>query len=176
MTDFFDKIKQGIDRGITTVSVKSKEMLDSQKVRGQVDTLKRQRRTSLEELGGIVYEMYKDGLALDETKLKDKYKELEELDIQVKNKETELEEIKRRAEEALVKPAEEAPASGIVCECGNPLPLDAKFCGKCGAKIEQPSQQEEVSPRENICTNCGSPLSDNARFCGKCGAQVEKGE
>ena len=46
-------------------------------------------------------------------------------------------------------------------QCGVPLPADAKFCHKCGAK------------QESSCPQCGALLLSSAKFCHKCGAQQE---
>lgn len=51
--------------------------------------------------------------------------------------------------------------------CGNELKDTAKFCGKCGTKIEQAPPQ---SAAENQCVECGAPLKPGAKFCPKCGA------
>jgi hypothetical protein len=53
--------------------------------------------------------------------------------------------------------------------CKNQLKDTAKFCGKCGTKIEQPAEQTPSSTPENQCVECGNPLKSGAKFCGKCG-------
>ena len=57
--------------------------------------------------------------------------------------------------------------------CKAQLKDTAKFCGKCGTKIEQPAQDTGTSTG-NKCIECGQPLKPNAKFCGKCGAQQEQ--
>lgn len=46
--------------------------------------------------------------------------------------------------------------------CGNELPVNAKFCQHCGTKIQ---------PQKH-CARCGAMLPFNAKFCEKCGAPV----
>lgn len=53
-------------------------------------------------------------------------------------------------------------------KCKNQLNDNAKFCGKCGTKIEQAAPQPAA---ENACVKCGNPLKPGAKFCGKCGTQ-----
>jgi len=36
MADFFDKLKQELDKGITTISVKAKETIETTKIKGQI--------------------------------------------------------------------------------------------------------------------------------------------
>ena len=40
MTDFFNTLKQGVGKGMTTMSIKSKEMLDSTRVRSMLPFIK----------------------------------------------------------------------------------------------------------------------------------------
>lgn len=180
MADFFEKLKQGIDKGITTVSVKSKEMMDTQKIKGQIDTLQRQKKTALEELGTMVYAMLGSGSGLEEATIQEKYAAILTIDTEIKGKEQELEDIRIKAEEALNKQAEEAPPGNIQCECGNILPENAKFCGKCGKKLEAPPPPPVAPPPGaptvpdgSITCECGNILPENAKFCGKCGKRIE---
>ena len=54
-------------------------------------------------------------------------------------------------------------------KCKNQLKDNAKFCGKCGTKIEVTKKTNDQKSNNNICENCGNPLKAGAKFCGKCG-------
>src|SRR3954467_1686061 len=46
----------------------------------------------------------------------------------------------------------------MICStCGEPAPVDARFCPHCGSSMAA------------ACTNCGTPLVPGARFCATCG-------
>ena len=45
--------------------------------------------------------------------------------------------------------------------CGAELKENAKFCSKCGTKVEP-----------DVCAKCNAPLKDGANFCPKCGTKV----
>jgi len=71
MANFLDKVKQGLGKGVTTVSVKSKEMLETTKIKSQVGELEQRRRDALGELGNIAYTMFlKDAFAEERLKAK----------------------------------------------------------------------------------------------------------
>jgi len=59
MADFLDKLKQGLDKGITTVGVKSKEVIETRKVKGQITNLEFKKKMALEELGKTTYIRYR---------------------------------------------------------------------------------------------------------------------
>ena len=52
--------------------------------------------------------------------------------------------------------------------CGHPVPPERKFCGKCGAPREKPTQLTWT------CWRCGEQVAASRKFCGKCGAPREK--
>jgi hypothetical protein len=130
VADFFDKVKQGLAKGATTVSVKSKEALETSKLKSQVADIQKQKREALEELGNVVYTMFLKG-PFDEERLRAKSAAIAALDDQIKQKENELMEIHAKAQEALGRPKPIA-----ICACGAELFEGDKFCGKCGKKVE----------------------------------------
>jgi NADH pyrophosphatase NudC (nudix superfamily) len=131
MADFFDKVKQGIGKGITTVSVKSKEALETTKLKGQIVTLQERKKSALEELGNIVFTMFLKG-SFDEERIKGKCEIIRGLDSQIKEKEDELRQVHLKAQEALG-----LPKAVAVCNCGAEIYEGTKFCGKCGQKAEE---------------------------------------
>ena len=68
-------------------------------------------------------------------------------------------------EEPAVESPEPAPEaeSGVSCpSCEQSNPEGAKFCMRCGHKIE-------ISPN---CPQCGAELQEEARFCTACGVSI----
>lgn len=60
-------------------------------------------------------------------------------------------------------------AQTLCAHCGQTVPPDMKFCGKCG----HPVAQEVSAPKVQSCPSCGAALADlSAAFCGKCGASL----
>jgi membrane protease subunit (stomatin/prohibitin family) len=55
--------------------------------------------------------------------------------------------------------AAESPAAGTCPECGQGVPLEARFCPACG-------HQQLIFQQ---CAHCGKNLTPNARFCSRCG-------
>lgn len=129
MEEFFEKMKQSIGRGMVAVGAKSKAMIETTKIKGQIGTIQEKKRDSLEELGNIVYAMFRKG-NLNEEKIKEKCLNIADLDKQIGEKEEELKQIYTETQEILGQPKRVGR-----CECGAEVFEEAKFCGACGRKI-----------------------------------------
>jgi hypothetical protein len=58
MAEFLDKLKVRIDKGLTTVNVKSKEIIERQKIRLHLSELGAERKMVLQDLGKLAYGQY----------------------------------------------------------------------------------------------------------------------
>ena len=128
MADFFDKVKEGFDKGISMVSVRSKELLEVSRIKGQIGTLSEQKKNALEELGSTIYTMYQQGgLELGEA-VGGICGKIADLEGQIGQKEEELRKVRREARKTL--------GLSICANCGEELADEDKFCRKCGQKVE----------------------------------------
>lgn len=126
MADFFERVRSGLDKGLNTVSVKSKEVLEVTKINNQIGGLKDQIARLQRELGEAVYEMNLQG-SIDQNGIKEKCDAITALKQQIQEKETELLNVRANAAAAM---------GQLVCpSCKTEVPEGAKFCGKCGAKL-----------------------------------------
>ena len=63
--------------------------------------------------------------------------------------------------------------------CGAPLAKDAKFCDKCGAKVEEAAAEApaetpaEEAAAEKVCPKCGAAAAADQNFCEKCGEKID---
>ncbi len=129
MADIFDRVRQGIDKGITTITARSKELLESSKLNSQIRTLKDRKKAALEELGNIVYVMFVKG-DLDAERIRAKASAIAELDNQIKGAEEELRRVFEETQHTL--------GIGKIsarCDCGAEISEGAKFCRQCGRKV-----------------------------------------
>lgn len=173
MSDFLDKLKKQIDKGVTTVTVKSKEALETTQLRSQVKSLQEEKQRGLEELGNIVYTLYVQGtLETERGRVRAKCATLAALDQKIRDKEYEMRRVQLKAQEALGK----TPAAPLgVCTCGTPVYEGAKFCGGCGKNVDDilSGARTDAPAVKNRCPRCGTDTEPAARFCGNCGAKLE---
>jgi NADH pyrophosphatase NudC (nudix superfamily) len=165
--DFFEAVKRGLERGVATVSVKSKEMLETTQLRSQVKALQEDRQRGLTELGNIVYTLHLQGKLDAEVELvRGRCEALATLDQKIRDKEDEIRRIQLQAQKALGAVAASPLAA---CDCGAPVYDGVKFCGGCGKNVEDVLRRVQVGTK---CSHCGAPLARDGRFCGGCGARA----
>lgn len=80
------------------------------------------------------------------------------------------EELKRAQQE--IQAAEADSAAGCTCSCGYASSAGAKFCIRCGKKIEACAPASGLDARRDSICACGNPIPPSAQFCTKCGARV----
>jgi hypothetical protein len=125
--DFFDKMKDGISKGIDTIGAKGKELVEETQVQLQISSLRGKRKESLEELGALAFALFQKGALADEA-AKKVCEAIASLDQQIAAKQAEL-----KHEHA---PAG-SPAAGsalVKCDCGAEIAAGVKFCSVCGKK------------------------------------------
>ena len=132
MTDFFEKIKKNINKGVSTINVKSKELIDSSKVKGEISKFKSKKINSLVELGNIVFKLNKEN-AYENEEIKNKCIEIDEIIKTIKIKEDELEQIRVKAKESL----KVNEPDSFCKKCGEKVFVDTKFCRKCGTPVKE---------------------------------------
>lgn len=127
MEELFKRIKQEIDKGITVVSVKSKEIIDTARINTQIAELNESKNQILKEIGTIVYRMSCDKEFNGDGEIAEKCRLVSELVQQIEEKELELKKLHTDSQEAIGKK---------ICEsCGAAMDENAKFCSNCGARL-----------------------------------------
>lgn len=184
MPDFFDKLREQIDAGLTKVTTKSRVTLETTRLGGQIRRIAKEKEESLARLGARVYqELSRDG-HLNQEEIQQEVKRIQEMDRSIEDLQKEITRLEA------VDAATPWSATGgtekpiATCTCGAPLTEGTKFCGNCGAdaqeiiaraKEEQRARVEVVKKAETAsCPQCGAEVSVTARFCRSCGATVAK--
>jgi len=194
MAEFFEKMKQEMDKGITAISAKSKEVLESTRLKSQIRTLREQRNAASEELGNIVYTMFVKAAGFDELRINSKCQVLERIGSQIKELEEELRKIHLKTQEIF------GMSSAVTtCACGTEIYEGTKFCRGCGRQVDEllrnllskkvPSETPMEAGRESVsetssdqrrraelsasegvsCPVCSSSMRPTDKFCRSCG-------
>ncbi len=148
MMAFLGKVKEGINMGVATVGVRSREVLDATMLKSQIDALSKRKRNAVAELGDIVYALFLKG-AIDEETLRSRCMAVVSLDGQRLEKEERLRQIRLKSNDVFGGPISNAP-----CTPGNDIIEGTGFCTNSDKRMEVP---EECSPESSVCPDCGPP-------------------
>lgn len=131
--DFFDKVKDGLSKGIDTIGAKSKELMEDTQTQLQISSLRDKRKKSLEELGALAYALLQKGALADEG-AKAAGEAIAALDQQIAAKQAALDQSHEGARPAV--PVAPAAGSALVkCSCGAENAGGVKFCSSCGKQL-----------------------------------------
>ncbi|PKM52374.1 MAG: hypothetical protein CVV02_01080 [Firmicutes bacterium HGW-Firmicutes-7] len=181
MADFFNKVKKGLNKGTTVIGVKSSTMMETNKLKGEISSLKKEKTEVFTATGEKLYNMKKEE-DVNIQELEAVIGRAFEIDQFIEQKEAAIEEALRKREET-IKSLGEEEEDKIICSCGADVSSGTKFCPKCGNKIEKVEQgvvveevneedvHEEVIAEEITC-DCGATLAGGTSFCVQCGRKV----
>lgn len=142
--DAFEKIKSSVNRGITTISVKTSSSIEKTKIKTHIDSLEKEIEKLYANVGEAIYCEWTKGEP-NYTAFNDHFELIKQKKAEIENLKVELASIDERdnqilgtAGETKVEPKPEASVpNGIVCpKCGAQYANPVRFCGKCGNKME----------------------------------------
>jgi len=135
MAGFFDKVTDGISKGVASVGATSKGMMEKAKIKSVIGNLEAEQKNLMQLLGQKVYELYKenDAVSADEGIVNF----VAEIDKRLELIEAQKEQLKRIEEEVamVTKGTVQVSQGGDACQCGHVNGAQAKFCANCGTKI-----------------------------------------
>lgn len=131
--DAMSKFKSTLNRGITTINVKTSSSLEKTKIRTHIESLNAEIQRTFFEIGEQTYAAWEQGTEGDFTEqlsaIREKKEEIERLTQQ-------LTEIDRQNDVILGKAARNQ-AQELVCpSCGAVYDEPVNFCRKCGSRLQ----------------------------------------
>ena len=132
--DFFDKMKDGLSKGIDTIGAKGKELMEDTQTQLQISSLRDKRKKSLEDLGALAYALFQNG-ALADAGAKAVCETIGSLDRQIAAKQATLDQGHQEGKPAV--PVAAGAGSALVkCACGAENATGVNFCSVCGKKLD----------------------------------------
>lgn len=133
----FNKFKDGLNRGIKILNIRSKEAYDVVLIKNRIRTLNKRRTDSVLEMGNMLYRTFKYKGIINQEIVENKCKDIENIEKEIEKSEQELEFIHLNADKALgsVK-ALVKPNVVSTCECGAEIYQGAAYCAQCSKKVE----------------------------------------
>lgn len=137
MADAFDKLRSSLNRGITTISVKTSSSLEKTKIRTHIESLNNEIQKLYYEIGQTAYNKWCNEDP-DNTALAQLFEDVKAKQQTIAELTESLNSIDERDNEILGTKAEKpAAAPGTTCtSCGAVYETPVKFCRNCGNKLQ----------------------------------------
>lgn len=192
MPDFFSRLKEGVAKGVTTVSVKGKEVMETTKVKTQISSLQEQIRSQQAELGQAVMPMILDGTIEDEALLA-RSQAIQSLEEQIRALEAQLDQIRAQSDQALgsiqshtpAQPQYQAQPQYTPQPQGQyqaPTPMATPSFPSAPANqsstpipvMTMSYPQPAAQPAATVTCECGTVNRAGDRFCNNCGKRLQE--
>jgi hypothetical protein len=166
MSDFMESAKNFVSATVSRTSWQAQKQLRIRSKQSEIDKLQEQRQQLLDQLAEVAMRLYQQG-RLSDQQLARLCSSIMELDHDMQNRETQLQEIKSEAY-----PANQfapAPTANYTPPTGAPSPSSTT-----AAPPPQPSQPSGTGTRGQlqVCPTCGSPVRPRALYCRNCGTKL----
>lgn len=152
MADFLESAKSMVNAAVSRTSWEAQKQLRVRSKQTEIDKLLEQRQHLLDELGQIAMNLYQQGKLTDQ-QLSRLCASIQELDHDVQNRETQLQEIKSEVYQA----SQFAPTS------------TPDYAPPVSSSTPQPST---AGAKSLLCPVCGATIRPNALYCRSCGAKL----
>lgn len=140
--DAFQKIGNSMSRAITKISVKTSSSLEKSKIKMHIESLTKDVQKMLTDIGEEVYSLWLNGESSHQV-LTEKLEAVKQKKAEIEQLSIELASIDDRDNEILGKKAEDEQTPEVVVpqkpccpNCGSEYEPTAKFCRKCGHKLQ----------------------------------------
>jgi len=157
MADFVESAKNFVNSAVSRTSWEAQKQLRVRGKQGEIDKLMDQRHQLLDELAQIAMTHYQQG-TLSDPQLSRVCAGIMELDHDVKNREVQLQDIKKEA----FTPEQPVPVTDY-----SPPPFTPPSSSAASKPPAGPGYQGQI-----ICPTCGNSVRANSLYCRSCGARL----
>lgn len=139
--DTFQKFKDSTSRAITKISVKTSSSLEKSKIKMHIESLTKDVQKMFTDIGEEAYSLWLQGDSSNQT-LVEKFETIRQKKNEIEQLTAELCAIDDRDNEIFGTKAEtevqevQTPTKSVCPDCGFECDVSAKFCRKCGKKLE----------------------------------------
>ena len=130
--DLLTIFKDGINKGLRVLNIRSKEAYDTLKIKNTIRQLERRRRDAVYDMGASVYRTFKHTGKVVEDTVAARCADIDRIESEIDEWKENLKLVHMNAAKALgsVK-ALAKPRIAAFCDCGAEIEEGARYCGQC---------------------------------------------
>lgn len=134
MADFFDKMRNGFNKSVATVSTGAKTMIEKTKINSMIKTLEDEKKQLVEIMGNKIYNFCLENSEGDVPRdyVISFCSEITKRNEQIEAQKKKLAELDAEMSQVM---GTSVNNFGSICACGHTNAAGAKFCAKCGNKL-----------------------------------------
>ncbi|HXL38874.1 MAG TPA: zinc ribbon domain-containing protein [Ktedonobacteraceae bacterium] len=155
MADFLESAKSMVNAAVSRTSWEAQKQMRVRSKQTEIDKLLEQRQHLLDELGQIAMTLYQQGKLTDQ-QLSRLCASIQELDHDVQNRETQLQEIKSEVYQV----NQFAPSS------------TPDYTPPASSSTSSTTQASTAGAKSLLCPSCGATIRPNALYCRNCGTKL----
>lgn len=135
MADFFDKMKDGFNKSVATVSTGSKTMIEKTKINTVIKGLEDEKKQLAEILGNKIHKFCLENAEGDipRDEVISICNEITARNEQIEVQKKKIEELDAEMNQVMGNSSNGNMTN--ICQCGHANAAGAKFCAKCGSKL-----------------------------------------
>lgn len=142
--DAFSKLKSSINRGVTAINVKTSSSMEKARLKTQIENVQNEVQRMINAIGEAMYIMYEKGDE-DYHRLDEHLAMIQQKKAEIVALQQEINAVDERSNQILGSAAQDnvaVPAAPVamvnsLCpNCGTPFSEGARFCRKCGNKLQ----------------------------------------
>ena len=155
MADFLESAKSMVNAAVSRTSWEAQKQMRVRSKQTEIDKLLEQRQHLLDELAQIAMNLYQQGKLTDQ-QLSRLCASIQELDHDVQNRETQLQEIKSEVYQV----NQFAPSS------------TPDYTPPASSSTSSTTQASTAGAKSLLCPSCGATIRPNALYCRNCGTKL----
>lgn len=159
----FDDVVKNIQGTVEKLQNSSQEVVQTVSLNSRINTLEAKKTACFTNIGRLVYDKYAKGDEVSEELLKDKVKEVQDIENEIDALKADLAGMKAQHDPDVPRSAKAdskagyTPTPGFECpQCHAPAARDKHFCVYCGSALTEEAEKSEKSSSNGGTGNGGS--------------------
>jgi hypothetical protein len=130
--DLLTMFKDGINKGLRVINIRSKEAYDTLKIKNTIRQLERRKRDAVYDMGASVYRTFKHTGKIVEDTVAARCADIDRIESEIEVWREDLNLVHLNARKALGSVMALArPRAAEFCDCGAEIREGARYCGQC---------------------------------------------